>query len=155
SDRPAVSDIARHVASTWQVNEWSTAGQRRSTAGQRRSTTSQPPSDHQSTTAGPPFNHCQTTVQPLPDLRSTVVNDGGQTLADHRSTTARPPVKGGQRRRSTAVNGGEPPLTTVGPPPDHRRNSGLVGSTVGSGRVMDGLGRVMVRVGLPRRPLRE
>ncbi|GJZ95109.1 hypothetical protein Tco_0667312 [Tanacetum coccineum] len=56
------------------------------------------------------------------------------TVADHRSTTGQPPPD----HRLTVVNGGDqrPSLTIIGPPPDHLRNSGLAGSTAGSGQVM-------------------
>ncbi|GJU13000.1 hypothetical protein Tco_1135396 [Tanacetum coccineum] len=78
----------------------------RHVAGERWSTTGQ----RWSMEAEKDGQRWRTTGQPPPDHRSMVVNDGGQ------------------RRRSTTVNGGRPPLTIVGPPPDHRWNSGLAGS---------------------------
>ncbi|GKC93380.1 hypothetical protein Tco_1158822 [Tanacetum coccineum] len=44
---------------------------------------------------------------------------------DHRSTAAVNDGSDGQRRRSTTVNGGEPPLTGGRPQLDHRRTTAL------------------------------
>ncbi|GKD53473.1 hypothetical protein Tco_1286860 [Tanacetum coccineum] len=108
-----------------------------------------------------------TVGQPPPDHRSMVVNDGSQRWSTAVNTT-RPPVNGGsqrrwttvdhrrttgQRWRSTTVNGGRPPLTTVGPPVNQRV---MAGYWVGSGRVMGqvksghGPGRIGSGSGLPR-----
>ncbi|GJV13186.1 gypsy type transposase [Tanacetum coccineum] len=76
--------------------------------------------------------------------RSDEVNDRS-TPVNHRSTTDRPLVNGGGQRRSTMANDGQRWRITVGPPPDHRRNSDLVGSTTGRGRVGPGSGRVWER----------
>ncbi|GKD20839.1 hypothetical protein Tco_1222542 [Tanacetum coccineum] len=131
-------------------------------------TVGQPPPDHRSTVVNGDSQRWSTAAvnggqrrSTPPDHRSTAtINDGQQrrTTVDHRRTTVDHRRTTGQRRWSTTVNGGEPPLTTAGPPVNHwvmvgsgrvkgRVRPGQVGSWAGSG---SGLVRVEFGLGPPR-----